>query len=70
MESFKDQYREAKEELTTPHMSPGPHGFLVTTTAYVDASHAENKATQIPHTRYHIPQPFTHYMVKQVTEHC
>ena len=49
MELFKDQYRGAKEELTPPHMSPDTCGVPVNTTAYADASHAENKVTRRSH---------------------
>ena len=38
---FKEQYRDAEEEL--PHQMPKPRGQLVVTTGFVDASHAANK---------------------------
>ena len=48
--SFQEIYRDAKEELP-PHM-PQPRGRKVTTTAYVDASHAANRRTRRSHSGY------------------
>ena len=52
VEAFKDQYRDAKEELPPTQLSPEPLGSPVTTTAYVDASHAANKVTRRSHTGF------------------
>jgi len=49
-EEFREQYRDEQEEI--PHMIPFPRGMPVTTTAFVDASHAANKKTRRLHTRY------------------
>jgi len=49
-EDFKEQYRDAEEEL--PHRMPRPRGRPVSTTAFVDASHASNKKTRRSHTGY------------------
>ena len=49
-ETFKEQYRDATEEL--PPNMPIPRGLCVTTTAYVDASHAANKVTRRSHTGF------------------
>ena len=46
-DAFKDIYRDAKEEM--PSHMPTPRGRKVTTTAYVDASHAANKKTRRSH---------------------
>ena len=46
-ETFKEYYRDAKEEL--PHRMPKPRGRSVVTTAYVDASHGANKKTRRSH---------------------
>ena len=43
-EDFAEIYRDAEEPL--PHRMPQPRGRSVTTTAYVDASHAANKMTR------------------------
>ena len=51
-DTFKEQYREAKEELPPDHMVPEPLGRPVSTTAYVDASHAANKVTRRSHTGF------------------
>ena len=48
--SFREQYRDAEEEL--PNKMPEPRGRSVTTTAYVDASHAANKVTRRSHTGF------------------
>ena len=47
---FKEQYRGAEEEL--PPRMPKPRGRQVTTTAFVDSSHASNKMTRKSHTGY------------------
>ena len=47
---FKEYYRDAKEEM--PHNMPSPRGRSVVTTAYLDASHGENKVTRRPHFGY------------------
>ena len=49
-DTFKEQYRDAKEEV--PNNMPTPRGRMVTTTAYVDASHAANKMTRRSHTGF------------------
>jgi hypothetical protein len=51
-ETFKDQYRDAKEELPPAHMLPMARGRSVTMTAFVDASHAANKVTRRSHTGF------------------
>ena len=48
--TFKEQYCDAKEEV--PTNMPTPRGRMVTTTAYVDASHAANKMTRRSHTGF------------------
>ena len=48
--TFKDQYRDAKEEL--PTNMPPPRGRLLKITAFVDASHASNKVTRRSHTGF------------------
>ena len=50
VDAFREQYRDAKEEL--PPRMPEPRGRMVTTTAFVDASHASDKATRRSHTGY------------------
>ena len=50
IEPFKEHYRDAKEEY--PLNQPQPRGRAVTTTSYVDASHASNKVTRRSHTGY------------------
>ena len=47
---LKEHNRDAHEEL--PIRAPQPRGRAVTTTAYVDASHAANKVTRRSHTGY------------------
>ena len=47
---FKEHYRDATDEL--PFRMPEPLGRAVTTTCYVDASHAANKMTRRSHTGY------------------
>jgi hypothetical protein len=49
-EAFKEIYRGAREDLP-PHM-PKPRGRKVTTTAFVDASHASNRRTRRSHSGY------------------
>ena len=51
-ETFKETYRDAKEELPPDHMLPQPRGRPVSTTAFVDASHAANKVTRRSHTGF------------------
>ena len=51
-DTFKDQYRDAKEELPPAHMLPKERGRSVTMTAFVDASHAANKVTRRSHTGF------------------
>ena len=47
---FQEYYRNAKEEL--PPRMPPPRGRMVTTTAFVDSSHAANRVTRKSHTGY------------------
>jgi hypothetical protein len=49
-EDFKAQYTDAEEEM--PHRMPKPRGRPVTSTAFVDASHAANRKTRRSHTGY------------------
>ena len=49
-QDFKEQYRDAKEEL--PHKMPRPRGRPVVTTAFVDSSHAANHVTRRSHTGF------------------
>ena len=49
-EIFKEQYRDAREEM--PPKMPKPRGRQVSTTAFVDSSHAANKVTRKSHTGY------------------
>ncbi|KAI2507356.1 Reverse transcriptase (RNA-dependent DNA polymerase) [Fragilaria crotonensis] len=49
-EDFAEMYRDAEELL--PHRIPVPRGRSVTTTAFVDASHAANKVTRRSHSGY------------------
>ena len=42
---FRDQYRDAEEQLPDVHLCPEPRGVPVSTTAYVDASHGANRIT-------------------------
>ncbi len=49
-EDFAEIYRDAEEPM--PHCMPQPRGRSVTTTAYVDASHASNKMTRRSHTGF------------------
>ena len=50
MDEFREQYRDAEEEL--PSRMPNPRGRAVITVAYVDASHAANKVTRRSHTGF------------------
>ena len=50
--NFKEQYRDAEEQLPPEHMTPKPRGRSVTTTTFVDASHAANKVTRRSHTGF------------------
>jgi hypothetical protein len=45
-QTFKEQYRDAEEQMPDSTMMPEPRGASVSTTAYVDASHATNKVTR------------------------
>ena len=47
---FSEYYRDAQEEL--PDQAPPPRGQGITTTAFVDASHAANKRTRRSHSGY------------------
>ena len=49
-EEFKEQYRDAEEEM--PHRMPKPRGRSIKITAFVDASHAANKKTRRSHTGF------------------
>ena len=49
-EEFRDIYRDAEEQL--PDRMPKPRGRGVTTTAFVDASHAQDKRTRRSHTGF------------------
>ena len=51
-ETFREQYRDAKEQLPDSTMMPEPRGASVSTTAYVDASHAANKVKWRSHTGF------------------
>ena len=52
VEIFREQYRDAKEELPPEHITPISLGCPVSITAYVDASHAANKVTRRSHTGF------------------
>jgi hypothetical protein len=67
-EDFAEIYRDAEEPL--PHRMPQPRGRSVTTTAYVDASHAANKVTRRSHTGFIIflnRAPIVWYSKRQQT---
>lgn len=49
---FREQYRDAVEDMPPSHLIPEPLGREITTTAYVDASHAANKVTRRSHTGF------------------
>lgn len=51
-EIFREQYRDAKEEMPPKNLTPDPLGRPVTIVAYVDASHAANKVTRRSHTGF------------------
>ena len=51
-QTFRDQYRDAEEQLPDDHLCPKPRGIPVSTTAYVDSSHAANKVTRRSHTGF------------------
>ena len=68
IESFREHYRDAHEEQ--PFKMPEPLGRAVTTTAYVDASHAANKTTRRSHTGYILfvnKAPISYYSKRQNT---
>lgn len=50
VETFREQYRDAEDEL--PPMMPKPRGRGVCITAFVDASHGANKVTRRSHTGF------------------
>ncbi len=67
-EDFAEIYRDAEEPM--PHRMPQPRGQSVTTTAYVDASHASNKMTRRSHTGFVIfmnRSPIVWYSKRQQT---
>ena len=67
-EDFAEIYRDAEELM--PHRMPRPRGSGITTTAYVDASHAANKKTRRSHTGYVIflnRAPIVWYSKRQQT---
>ena len=67
-DEFREQYRDAKEEL--PADMPRPRGRLVVITAFVDASHASDKKTRRSHTGYIIfvnRAPVVFYSKRQAT---
>ena len=67
-EDFAEIYRDAEEPM--PHRMPQPRGRSVTTTAYVDASHASNKITRRSHTGFVIfmnRSPIVWYSKRQQT---
>ena len=71
-ESFKEHYRDAKDELpyNMPYNMPKPLGRSVTITAYVDASHASNKVTRRSQTGFVIfvnRAPISWYSKRQST---
>ena len=49
-EDFLEHYRDATEPM--PHHQPRKRGPTVTTTEFVDASHAANRKTRKSHTGY------------------
>lgn len=51
-EVFRDQYRDAEEQLPPPHMLPKPLVRSIVTTVFVDTSHAANKVTRRSHTGF------------------
>ena len=67
-DDFAELYRDAEEPM--PHRMPQPRGRSVTTTAYVDASHAANKVTRRSHTGFVIflnRAPIVWYSKRQQT---
>ena len=67
-DDFKQIYRDAKEE--TPNNAPRPRGRRVTTTAFVDASHASCRRTRRSHTGFILfvnRAPITWYSKRQNT---
>ena len=69
-EVFVQQYRDAKEQIPPEHMMPKPRGRSITTTAFVDSSHASNKITRRSHTGFVIfinRAPITWYSKRQNT---
>ena len=51
-DAFQDQYRDASKQLPDDHLCPEPLGVSVSTTTYVDSSHAANKITRRSHTGF------------------
>jgi hypothetical protein len=49
-EDFTEIHQDAEEPM--PHRMPKPWGWSVTTTVYVDASHAANKVSQCSHSGF------------------
>ena len=49
---FLDQYCDTEEQLPDERLCPEPLGVSVSTTAYVDSSHAANKVTRRSHTGF------------------
>ena len=67
-EEFREQYRDAREEL--PNGMPRPRGRFVIITAFVDASHASDKRTRRSHTGFIIfvnRAPIAFYSKRQAT---
>ena len=67
-DEFKEQYRDAKEEV--PYNMPEPRGRFVVVTAFVDAAHASDKRTRRSHTGYVIfinRAPILFYSKRQST---
>ena len=65
---FQDIYRDAKEQL--PDRMPRPRGRGVSTTSFVDASHAQDKKTRRSHTGFIIfinRAPVLWYSKRQTT---
>lgn len=70
VDTFREQYRDAEEEIPPKHMLPEALGIPVTITAYVDASHAANKVTRRSHTGFIIfinRSPITWFSKRQNT---
>ena len=51
-DTFRDQYRDAHEELPPEELTPTPLGRAINVVAYVDASHAANEVTRRSHTGF------------------